>query len=78
MAVFIKTDKINVTGYRLGISYICTALRYKPAFFSNMVECSPSDQKGPGLILGRVMEIFFSVRDKWRPVLITQKFIRTP
>ena len=22
----------NVTGYRLGIIYTCTALRYKPAF----------------------------------------------
>ena len=22
----------NVTGYRLGISYTCTALQYKPAF----------------------------------------------
>ena len=29
----------NVTGYRLGISYTCTALRYKPAFYSDVVEC---------------------------------------
>ena len=25
---------INVTGYWLGISYTCTALRYKPAFIA--------------------------------------------
>ena len=24
----------SVTGYRLGISYTCTALRYKPAFIA--------------------------------------------
>ena len=24
----------NVTGYRLGIIYTCTALRYKPAFIA--------------------------------------------
>ena len=24
----------NVTGYRLGIAYTCTALRYKPAFIA--------------------------------------------
>ena len=24
----------NVTGYRLGILYTCTALRYKPAFIA--------------------------------------------
>ena len=25
-------ERVNVTGYRLGISYTCTALRYKSAF----------------------------------------------
>ena len=27
-------DGENVTGYMLGISYTCTALRYKPAFIA--------------------------------------------
>ena len=26
--------RLNVTGYRLGISYTCTALQYKPAFIA--------------------------------------------
>ena len=27
-------ERENVTGYRLGISYTCTALRYNPAFIA--------------------------------------------
>ena len=27
-------EEENVTGYMLGISYTCTALRYKPAFIA--------------------------------------------
>ena len=26
--------RLNVTGYRFGISYTCTALRYEPAFIA--------------------------------------------
>ena len=48
----------NVTGYRLGISYTCTA-----GFDSDLVECSTIDRKVPGSILGRDMEIFLRVRD---------------
>ena len=29
-----KGTQLNVTGFRLGISYTCTALRHKPAFIA--------------------------------------------
>ena len=38
-----------VTGQRLSISYICTALQYKPTFI---------DQRVPGSIPDRGMQIF--------------------
>ena len=41
-------ERENVRGYRIGISYTCTALRYKPAFIATWV---------PGSIFGRGMEI---------------------
>ena len=31
---YLVASAVSVTGYRLGISYACTALRYKPAFIA--------------------------------------------
>ena len=44
-------------------------LAVQAGFYSDLVECSPQDHKVPGSILGRDMEIFLRVRDKWRPTL---------
>ena len=48
----------NVTGYTLGTSYTSNCLAVQAGFYSNMVECTPLDQRAPGSIPGRGMGIF--------------------
>ena len=57
------------TCHRVLVRYIihlyCLAVQV--GFYSDVVECSTIDRRVPGSILGRGMEIFLRVRDKWRP-----------
>ena len=50
-------ERENVTGYRLVISYTCTALGYKPAFIATQLECSTLDRRVPGTILARGVRV---------------------
>ena len=62
-----KNGKMNC--HRVYVRYIIHlyCLAVQAGFYSDVVECSTIDRRVPGSILGRDMEIFLRVRDKWRP-----------